>query len=156
MAEPIRKSERAHEHSPAALGELIHAQVRAAIELAVHEELALALGAERYERRDDRRGYRNGVKTRTLSGPTGPLRLTLPRGTVAGPGGRHVEWISTIVPRYERRLPEVNEAIVATYLAGSNTRRIRGALAPLLKAAPLSKSAVSRIVVTLREGLQTG
>jgi hypothetical protein len=38
-------------------------------------------------------------------------------------------------------MPEVNEAVVATYLAGRNTRRIRGALQPLLKAAPLSKSA---------------
>jgi transposase-like protein len=36
------------------------------------------------------------------------------------------------------------------YLSGGNTRRIRGALRPLLKNAPLSKSAVSRIVATLR------
>jgi hypothetical protein len=32
-----------------------------------------------------------------------------------------------------------DEAVVATYLAGGNTRRIRGALAPLLKAAPLAR-----------------
>jgi len=51
-------------------------------------------------------------------------------------------------------MPEVNEAIVATYLAGGNTRRIRGALQPLLKAAPLSKSAVSRVVATLKDGLE--
>jgi transposase-like protein len=50
-------------------------------------------------------------------------------------------------------MPEVNEAIVATYLAGGNTRRIRGALQPLLKAAPLSKSAVSRVISTLKDGL---
>jgi putative transposase len=50
-------------------------------------------------------------------------------------------------------MPEVNEAVVATYLAGGNTRRIRGALQPLLKAAPLSKSAVSRVVATLKDGL---
>jgi putative transposase len=49
---------------------------------------------------------------------------------------------------------EVNEAVAATYLAGGNTRRIRGALRPLLKAAPLSKSAVSRVVATLKDGLQ--
>ena len=48
---------------------------------------------------------------------------------------------------------EVNEAVIATYLAGGNQRRIRGALQPLLKAAPLSKSAVSRIVATLKDGL---
>jgi len=52
-------------------------------------------------------------------------------------------------------MPEVNEAIVATYLAGGNTRRIRGALQPLLKAAPLSKSAVSRVIATLKDGLET-
>jgi len=52
-------------------------------------------------------------------------------------------------------MPEVNEAIVATYLAGGNTRRIRGALQPLLKAAPLSKSAVSRVVATLKSSLET-
>jgi hypothetical protein len=51
-------------------------------------------------------------------------------------------------------LREVNEAVVATYLAGGNTRRLRGALAPLLKAAPLSKSAVSRVVGTLKAELE--
>ena len=55
---------------------------------------------------------------------------------------------------FQRRMPEVNEAVVATYLAGGNTRRIRGALQPLLKAAPLSKSAVSRVVATLKDGLE--
>src|SRR5207245_1924339 len=50
MAKRIRKSERPHEDGRVALGELIHAQVRGAIETAVQEELAIALGAERYER----------------------------------------------------------------------------------------------------------
>jgi transposase-like protein len=49
---------------------------------------------------------------------------------------------------------EVNEAVAATYLAGGNTRRISGALRPLLKAAPLSRSAVSRVVATLKDGLE--
>jgi putative transposase len=64
------------------------------------------------------------------------------------------EWTSVLVPRYQRRLRELNEAVVATYLAGGNTRRLRGALAPLLKVAPLSKSAVSRIVATLKTELE--
>jgi transposase-like protein len=128
--------------------------VRRAIEIAVGEELRIALAARPYERKGGRRGYRNGRKTRTVTGPTGPLPLTLPRATIFRPGGAH-EWQSTIVPRYARRAREVNAAVVATYLAGTNTRRIRGALAPLLKGAPLSKSAVSRVVATLRESLQT-
>jgi len=74
----------------------------------------------------------------------------VPRATLFGA----TEWTSTILPRYQRRLRAVNEAIVATYLAGGNTRRIRGALQPLLKDAPLSKSAVSRVVATLKDGLE--
>jgi putative transposase len=153
MVEHIKKAEATQESRPVALGELIHVYVREAIETAVHEELAAALGAARYERSGARTGYRNGTKERTLTGPTGPLGLTLPRALVDTPSGTK-EWTSTIVPRYQRRLGEVNEAVVATYLAGANTRRIRGALRPLLKAAPLSKSAVSRIVATLKAGLE--
>jgi transposase-like protein len=37
------------------------------------------------------------------------------------------------------------------YLSDTNTRRLRGALAPLLRGAPLSKDAVSRLVGRLGE-----
>ena len=114
-----------------------------------NEELRAALGARSYERSQGRRGYRNGAKTRTLTGPSGPVALTVPRATLFGA----TEWTSTILARYQRRMPEVNEAVVATYLAGGNTRRIRGALQPLLKGAPLSKSAVSRVIATLKTEL---
>jgi len=111
-----------------------------------------ALATAPYERSEGRRGYRNGVRERTLTGPAGPVALALPRATLFGAGGAK-EWRSAIVRRYQRRMPEVNEAVIATYLAGGNTRRIRGALQPLLKAAPLSKSAVSRVIATLKDGL---
>ncbi len=39
---------------------------------------------------------------------------------------------------------------MGTYLSGANGRRIRGALSPLLRGAPLSKSAISRIVGRLQ------
>ena len=152
MAKAISNSIGAHAVEPVSLSELIHQHVRVAIETAVNEELRAALGTTPYERSDVRRGYRNGTKARTLTGPTGPVVLTLPRATLfAGPK----EWTSRIVPRYRRRMPDVNEAVIATYLAGGNTRRIRGALQPLLKAAPLSKSAVSRVIATLKQGLET-
>ena len=135
MGKSIREASRAQALEPVSLGELIHQHVRIAIETAVHEELRAALGAQPYERNGNRRGYRNGTKTRTLTGPSGPVGLTVPRAKLFGA----TEWTSTIVPRYQRRMPDVNEAIIATYLAGGNTRRIRGALQPLLKAAPLSR-----------------
>jgi putative transposase len=88
-----------------------------------------------------------------LTGPTGPLALTVPRARLFTSAAQR-EWASTLLPRCQRRLREVNEAVVATYLAGANTRRLRGALGPLLRTAPLSKSAVSRIVGTLKAELE--
>jgi transposase-like protein len=149
MDEITRNGGRPHDGRAGSLGELIHAAVRRTIEVAVDEELTAALGARPYERGGPRRGYRNGTKPRTVTGPTGPLALRVPRASLFTATGAQ-EWTSRLVPRYERRLPEVNETILATYLAGANSRRLRGALRPLLKAAPLSKSAVSRVVGTLK------
>jgi transposase-like protein len=141
---------------PSSLGEMIHVAVRQAIELAVESELEAALGAPRYERSEDRRGYRNGTRERTFSGPTGPAELTLPRGKLFDQeGARPREWSSKLVPRYERRMPELNEALVAAYLSGGNTRQIKGALRPLLKNAPLSRSVVSRVVGSIKTDLET-
>ena len=149
MGEHTRTSGPVAEATRSTLGELIHATVRGAIEAAVEAELAATLGAAWYGRVATRLGYRNGTKVRTLTGPTGPVALTVPRATLQTPAGPK-EWASALVPRYQRRLPEVNAAVLATYLAGGNTRRLRGALAPLLHGAPLSRSAVSRIVATLK------
>ena len=71
MAKGIREVAVARDLEPSSLSELIHQQVRVAIEAAVHEELPAALGAAHYERSDVRRGYRNGTKTRTLTGRGG-------------------------------------------------------------------------------------
>ena len=126
MGKGIKEEARAQELELVSLSELIHQHVRAAIETAVHEELRAALGTSPYERRDVRRAYRNGVRERTLTGPTGPVALTLPRATLFSGAGDVKEWTSRIVPRYQRRIPEVNEAVIATYLAGGKTCRIRG------------------------------
>jgi putative transposase len=153
MGKGINKSVGPHELQPVALSELIHQHVRVAIETAVHEELRAALGTSPYERSEVRRGYRNAMRERTLTGPTDPVALPLPRATLFRGAGAQ-ECTSTIVPRYQRRMPELTEAVIATYLAGGNTRRIRGALQPLLKAAPLPKSAVSRVIATMKDGLE--
>lgn len=154
MDKGSRNAERMQGGQRSSLGELIHTAVRRAIEVAVDEELTAALEAGPYQRTEGRRGYRNGTKPRTLTGPTGSLALTLPRATLFRPAAGETEWSSTLVPRYQRRLREVNEAVMGVYLAGGNTRRLRGALGPLLKAAPLSRSAVSRIVGTLKAELE--
>lgn len=60
--------------------------------------------------------------------------------------GRTREWQSRVVPRCQRRTERIDGAIPGFYLAGANTRRVESALAPLLKGAPPSEDAVSRLV----------
>jgi putative transposase len=140
MAKPIRKSERLPEDRPAALSELIHVQVRVAIETAVHEELASRRAARVPQRRQDPHA-------------DGPDRAA---GAHAAP--RHDEGAGLRMALDDRAALPAPAARGERggdrdVLGRGNQRRIRGALHPLLKAAPLSKSAVSRIVATLKDGL---
>ncbi len=128
---------------------LIRSRAREVIERVLDEELEAALGAGRHERSEQRLGYRNGSRRRTVTTECGPLELSVPRGRVFGDGGTE-EFSSKVLPRYQRRTKRVDEAILSAYLAGANTRRVRKALEPLLGSQHLSKSAVSQIVGRLK------
>jgi len=129
----------------------IRERVRDIIEQVVDAELDAALGAKPSQRvGTQRQGYRHGYRQRTLTTSTGPTRFAMPRARLREATGGSHEWQSQTVARYERRSRRVDEAIVGVYLGGANTRRIRGALAPLLRGAPLSKDAVSRLVGRLK------
>jgi len=124
----------------------VRGRIRAWIEELVEAELTSALGAELSERPGtSRQGYRHGHRERTLSTSLGPSTFQLPRARVQIADGGTREWQSAVVPRYQRRTGRVDEALLGVYLSGTNGRRIRSALAPLLKGAPLSKDAVSRL-----------
>src|SRR5208282_5229688 len=84
----------------------------------------------------------------------GAAEVAVPRARCLTPEGEEHEWRSQLVPRYRRATPEVEQAVLGVYLSGGNTRRIRTALEPLLAGAPLSKSAVSRLVARLEECYQ--
>jgi len=129
----------------------IRERVREVIELILEEEVEVALGAGRSQRVAERRGYRHGRKPRSLTLRTGAVQLEVPRGRLVTPDGGEREWHSQLVPRYRRSSAEVEQSVLGVYLSGSNTRRIRGALEPLLSGAALSKSAVSRLVLRLEE-----
>ena len=133
------------------IGELLRRRVLEAVQTVLEEELREALGSGRYERSEDRRGYRNGHETRRITTELGPQTLQVPRGRIEGDDGSTREFQSEVVPRYARRTRKVDEAILGAYLAGANTRRIRKALEPLLGSEHLSKSAVSRVVTRLKE-----
>ena len=117
----------------------------------LEEEVDQALGCRSYERAEDRRGYRNGAETRSVTTSVGTRELRVPRARVRDEEtGETTEFRSELLPRYARRTREVDEAILGTYLSGTNSRRIRKALKPLLGEEHLSKSA-SRVVSRLKE-----
>lgn len=131
-------------------------RVRAAIEAIVGEELDAALGAACSVRvGEDRRGYRHGTRSRTLTTSLGPTTIAMPRARLDASDGTTREWQSRVVPRYQRRTTRVDETILGMYLAGTNTRRVKSAIAPLLKGAPLSKDAVSRLVGRMSEDFES-
>ena len=138
-----------------ALEDLLRERIRATIETIIEEELEAALGAAKSQRvGSERAGYRHGKRARRLTTSLGATTITMPRARIEDAQGQRREWHSRMIPRYQRRTERVDEAILGVYLSGTNTRRLRGALAPLLRGAPLSKDAVSRLVGRLREDFE--
>ena len=130
---------------PDPLSEALRGKVREMILSLAEAELSEVLAALPYERKGERRGYRNGKRERWMSTGLGATVIELPRARLSG-GGEEKEWRSRFIERYQRRAPSVDSALLGCYLSGANGRRIRGALSPLLRGAPLSKSAISRVV----------
>ncbi len=135
---------------PDPLTEALRGKIREALETLFEEELTQVLAATKRERAADRQGYRHGTRPRELTTGVGRMEIALPRGRLFTAAGATEEWASHLLPRYQRRARAVDAAILGAYLTGANTRRIGRALTPLLRGAPLSKSAVSRIVGRLK------
>jgi transposase-like protein len=127
------------------LAEALRGKVREMIMTLAEAELAEVLAAGSYERNRARRGYRNGRRQRSISTGLGATVIELPRARITE-GEREREWQSGLIARYQRRSRSVDQALLGCYLSGANGRRIRGALSPLLRGTPLSKSAISRLV----------
>ena len=130
---------------PDQLTEALRGKVREMILTLAEAELSEVLAVLPYERKGERRGYRNGKRERWISTGLGATAIELPRARL-GQGEQEKEWQSRLIERYQRRARSVDSALLGCYLSGANGRRIRGALSPLLRGAPLSKSAISRIV----------
>ncbi len=122
----------------------IRDRVRGFIEELLEQELTAALGRTRHERAEgEPTGYRNGTRERQLLGSFGPVELSVPRARMAAEGGGTQEWRSATLPRYSRMTRQVEALIAGAYLSGTNTRRVKRALAALFRGA-VGKDVVSR------------
>jgi putative transposase len=130
-------------------------RVRDFIETMIRNEFDAALARPRYARRPAASeggdgtaagvaGYRHGSRTRTLTGTFGSTEITVPRARLKAGDGKTTEWKSKALRAYQRRTKAADALIASTYLAGTNTRRVRRALAALFGGA-VGKDTVSRV-----------
>jgi len=132
----------------------VRGRVRDFIETMMEEELEAVLSRPRYGRiapdagkeagtAEGATGHRHGHRSRSLLGTFGPVEVAMPRARLNTPDGGTTEWKSKALKAYQRRTIAADAVIAATYLAGTNTRRVRRALTALFGGA-VSKDTVSR------------
>ena len=129
----------------------VRERVREFIEALIRGELDAVLARPRYGRakNDDACpagivGHRHGSRTRSLTGSFGKTEITVPRARLQTSEGGTTEWHSKALRTYQRRTLTADALIAGAYLAGTNTRRVRRALAALFRGA-VSKDIVSRV-----------
>ena len=117
----------------------------------LHGELDAVLARPRYGRQakagagvGGAAGHRHGSRQRTLMGTFGKIAIAVPRARLADADGKTTEWKSQALRAYQRRTLAADALIASTYLAGTNTRRVRRALAALFGGA-VGKDTVSRV-----------
>jgi transposase-like protein len=89
-------------------------------------------------------GHRHGHRSRSLLGSFGQVEIKVPRARLDTPDGKTTEWKSKALRAYQRRTLVADALIAGSYLAGTNTRRVRRALAALFGGA-VGKDTVSRV-----------
>jgi putative transposase len=129
----------------------VRGRARQFIEELIRSELDAVLERPRYgrgktasgEERTGVTGHRHGSRTRSLTGTFGPVEIEVPRARLNTAEGKTTEWRSRALRAYQRRTLAADALIAGVYLAGTNTRRVRRALAGLF-GGTVGKDTVSR------------
>src|SRR5438876_12193362 len=133
----------------------LRGRVREFIQTMIESELEVALSRPRYARRPKAgpenadgpsviSGHRHGHRLRSLMGTFGRVSIAVPRARLDTTEGKTTEWKSKALRAYQRRTKQADSLIAGAYLAGTNTRRVRRALAAVFGGA-VSKDTVSRV-----------
>ena len=115
--------------------------VEAVLNQVLEAQMTEALGADRHERSDERQGYRNGYRARTLFTRVGPVTLQIPQT-------RDGSFSTDIFKRYQRSEQAFVLALMEMVVQGVSTRKV-SAITEELCGASFSKSTVSALCVGL-------
>ena len=122
---------------PNALAQLVENVIQQVLEAQVGEHL----GADRYERTDERSGYRNGYRERQLYTRVGPITLRVPQT-------RDGSFSSDIFSRYRRSEQAFVLGLMEMVVNGVSTRKV-SEITESLCGTSFSKSTVSRLAMGL-------
>ncbi|HEY3375538.1 MAG TPA: IS256 family transposase [Candidatus Aquicultor sp.] len=111
----------------------------------MEKEIAEFLQADPYERCDERTGYRNGYKPRTLYTRVGDIALAVPQG-------REGSFSTKLFERYQRSEKALALSIIEMYIQGVSTRKV-AKIAEELCGHTVSKSQVLRLAQELDQEL---
>jgi len=125
--------------------EVIKGQIKELVRGSVEETLNGLLEAEakkltqaaRYERSEERQGYRSGHYSRNLTTTSGDVTLNVPRL-------KGISFETAIIERYRRRESSVEEALIEMYLAGVSVRRVED-ITEALWGSKVSPSTISEL-----------
>ena len=119
------------------LAKLVEAVLNQILEAQVTE----SLGADRHERSEERQGYRNGYRLRTLFTRVGPVTLQVPQT-------RDGSFSTDIFRRYQRSEQAFVVALMEMVVQGVSTRKV-SIITEELCGASFSKSTISALCVGL-------
>jgi transposase-like protein len=125
-------------------GQLLGLAVRRVIQELLEVEQAEALGRNRFERKTDGRGWRNGYEPGKLRTSAGKLVIERPQVRGTGEPFRSRVW-----DQLDRRTDTLERLAVEMYARGLSTRDIEDAFAAATGEPVLSRSSVSEITQTL-------
>ena len=99
------------------LKELVRGSVEETLNELLETEAQKLTQAARYERNEQRQGYRSGHYSRNLTTTSGDVTLKVPKL-------KGISFETAIIERYRRRESSVEEALIEMYLAGVSVRRV--------------------------------
>ena len=128
-------------------GELIPELATRGLQQLIELEVAAFLGADRHERSQERLGYRNGYRPRTLTTQVGDLALQIPKL-------RAGSFLPSILEPRRRVDQALYAVIMEAYIGGVSTRKVDALVAALGSQSGISKSQVSRICQDIDQQVQ--
>ena len=119
------------------LKELVRGSVEETLNELLEAEAEKLTQAARYERSEERQGYRGGHYSRNLTTTSGDVTLKVPRL-------KGISFETAIIERYRRRESSVEEALIEMYLAGVSVRRVED-ITELLWGTKVSSGTISHL-----------